>query len=330
MNYYNEFDKHAAKWLRNLIKGGMIPAGDVDDRSIEDVRPDDLRGYTQCHFFAGIGGWPLALQMAGWAADRPVWTGSCPCQSFSTAGKRKGTSDKRHLWPGWYELIKACKPSIIFGEQVEAAIGHGWLDLVSDDLARQGYEIGAAVLPACSVGAYHIRKRLWFMAHANMQHQQPSRDRSRAGDFGWQSKTCSMAHSLDTGSQGGIHWWPNQERETQHGHAGRNSATGSMDLSQGPRHECRKLGDETEKERQTLGSGKARGWRNDPPDASWSEPDWIWCRDGKYRPIEPGTLPLAHGLSQRVVKIRGYGNAIVPQVAAEFIKTGMAYIEEQP
>ncbi|MFZ5832382.1 MAG: DNA cytosine methyltransferase, partial [Planctomycetota bacterium] len=85
MNYYNDHDEYACEWLRNLIRDGLIPPGDVDSRSIADVQGSDLDGYTQCHFFAGIGGWPLALQLAGWPATEPVWTGSCPCQPFSAA-----------------------------------------------------------------------------------------------------------------------------------------------------------------------------------------------------------------------------------------------------
>ena len=61
-------------------------AATLDRRSIEDIKPDDVRGFTRCHFFAGIAGWELALRWAGWPADRPVWTGSCPCQPFSSAG----------------------------------------------------------------------------------------------------------------------------------------------------------------------------------------------------------------------------------------------------
>lgn len=75
MNYYNENDPQAAAWIKQLILLGIIPYGDVDERSIEDVYPCDLRGYTQCHFFAGIGGWAYALDLARWPRDRPVWTG---------------------------------------------------------------------------------------------------------------------------------------------------------------------------------------------------------------------------------------------------------------
>ena len=67
--YYNEIDPYAAQWLRNLIEAGHIAPGIVDERSIEDVHPSDLRGFTQCHFFAGVGVWSLALRRAGWRAD---------------------------------------------------------------------------------------------------------------------------------------------------------------------------------------------------------------------------------------------------------------------
>ena len=162
--YYNEHDPFAAAWLRALITDGLIADGEVDERDIQTLDPRDLRGFTQCHFFAGIGGWSYALRLAGWPDDRPVWTGSCPCQPFSAAGAQAGGTDPRHLWPAWYQLIRECRPRVVFGEQVESAVAHGWLDLVSDDLEREGYAIGAVGLPAASVGAPHIRQRLWFVA----------------------------------------------------------------------------------------------------------------------------------------------------------------------
>jgi DNA (cytosine-5)-methyltransferase 1 len=118
MHYYNEFDAKAVAWLRELIAEKLIPPGVVDERSIVDVRPEDVRGHTQVHLFAGVGGWPLALKLAGWPDDRPVWTGSVPCQPFSVAGRRKGTSDHRHLWPEFARLIGQCRPRIVLGEQV--------------------------------------------------------------------------------------------------------------------------------------------------------------------------------------------------------------------
>jgi hypothetical protein len=125
--YYNEFDPKAAAWLRELVRGGHLPEGEVDARDIRQVVATDLRGFAQHHFFAGIGGWPLALRLAGWPDDRPVWTGSCPCQPFSTAGQRKGRADDRHLWPEFRRLVAECRPPVCFGEQVASRLGRDWL-----------------------------------------------------------------------------------------------------------------------------------------------------------------------------------------------------------
>ena len=167
--YYSENDPFAAAWLRELIKAGLIASGEVDERSIEDVQPEDVRGFTQCHFFAGIGAWSYALRLAGWSDDRPIWSGSCPCPSFSAAGKGDGFEDARHLWPSWFELIRKCRPATIFGEQVEAAIGFGWIDLVQTDMEAEAYAFGKAVLGACSVGAPHRRQRVYFVADSQVK-----------------------------------------------------------------------------------------------------------------------------------------------------------------
>lgn len=170
--YYNEFDKKAAAWLRELIKAGHIADGDVDERSIEDVVPSELTGYTQCHFFAGIGVWSYALRQAGWPDDRPVWTGSCPCQPFSAAGKGGGFDDERHLWPAFHHLISQCRPSVVFGEQVASKDGLAWLDLVQADLEGTGYAVGAVDTCAAGFGAPHIRQRLYWVADAQSAREQ--------------------------------------------------------------------------------------------------------------------------------------------------------------
>lgn len=171
MNFYNDNDRFICAWLRELIKAKLIPDGVVDCRSIELIKPDELKEFTQCHFFCGIAGWPYALSLAGWPSDRPVWTGSCPCQPFSVGsvahGGAKGRADERNLWPEFSRLIRQCKPPVVFGEQVASAIEWGWWDEACMDLEAEAYSVAAAVIPACAVGAWHERKRLWWVAHSN-------------------------------------------------------------------------------------------------------------------------------------------------------------------
>jgi DNA (cytosine-5)-methyltransferase 1 len=171
--FYNEIDPFAAAWLRELIKAGQIAHGVVDERSIEDINPTELVGYTQCHFFAGIGAWSYALRLAGWPDDRPVWTGSCPCQPFSAAGKGAGIADERHLWPAWYHLIAQLRPETVFGEQVANGLGLDWLDIVWPDMEAANYSFGAVDLCAAGVGAPHIRQRMYWVANANRAGQRP-------------------------------------------------------------------------------------------------------------------------------------------------------------
>lgn len=182
MIYYNEIDLYCVDWLKNLMEAGIIPSGIIDVRSIEEVLPSDLIGYTQCHFFAGLGGWAYALDLAGWTSDRPVWTGSCPCQPFSIAGKGEGVADARHLWPAWRKLIEKSKPSVIFGEQVTESIKFGWLDGVISDLEDLNYSVGTAILSASSTNAPHRRDRLWFVADSEWDKQ--PRKEPRGGQVG--------------------------------------------------------------------------------------------------------------------------------------------------
>jgi DNA (cytosine-5)-methyltransferase 1 len=283
--YYNENDAFAAQWLRNLVSAGHIAAGEVDQRDIREVRADDLQGFTQCHFFAGVGVWSYALRLAGWADDRPVWTGSCPCQPFSLAGNHLGANDERHLWPVWFDLIQQCRPTTVFGEQVEGAVRHGWLDAVCSDMEGEGYAIGAAVFGAHSVGAPHIRQRLWFVGVT--------------ASIGWEGQRQKPKHNLALSpgqTPGGLaHTRGGQFPQSQRRSEGRDG-NGSIG------------------ENLTAGAG-----RSSPSYGLWRNSDWLLCRDGKWRAVEPGTFPLAHGASSRVGRLRAYGNAICAPVAAEFI-----------
>ena len=305
MNYYNEWDKGAAAWLRELIKQGHIPFGVVDERSITEVRPEDLDGFTQCHFFAGIGGWPLALRLAGVSEDTPLWTGSPPCQPFSAAGKQLGQFDPRHLAPVFLDLISECRPPVIFGEQVAAAIAKSWMCDLQTHLEGEDYAVGFAVLPACSVGAPHKRERLFFGAHelADANNARPQR-REGMPECAYQQPVGagSVESELAYSSQCGR----GKERENTRGVA---------------------IGDSEEgwtSRRGTSGGDNATNSHH----GFWSDADWLGCRDGKFRPVESGTFPLANGISARVGRLRGYGNAIVPQVAAEFIKAFMGALNE--
>nr|UWI32915.1 MAG: C-5 cytosine-specific DNA methylase [Bacteriophage sp.] len=307
MNYYNEWDKGAAAWLRELIKHGHIPFGVVDERSITEVKPEDLDGFTQCHFFAGIGGWPLALRLAGVSEDTPLWTGSPPCQPFSAAGKQLGQFDPRHLAPVFLDLISECRPPVLFGEQVAPAIAKSWMCDLQTHLEGEDYAVGFAVLPACSVGAPHKRERLFFgakrMVHADREHQSATRYETRFADACRTSPPFScMANAISCRRQ--------------------------QQPSERPASIC---GKEIQQAECELQSGDARtifGESTNPHHGYWSDADWLGCRDGKFRPVEPGTFPLANGISARVGRLRGYGNAIVPQVAAEFIKAFMGAVNE--
>jgi DNA (cytosine-5)-methyltransferase 1 len=364
--YYNEIDPFAAEWLRNLIKAGLIAKGDVDERSIVEVTAGDVSGYTQCHFFAGIGGWSHALRLAGWDHSRPVWTGSCPCQSFSAAGKQQGFADARHLWPHWFRLIKESKPEVVFGEQVEAAIRHGWLDLVQSDLEGEGYSVGAAVLGAHSVGGAHIRQRLYFggvrdrvahpagaqayeelqrfskdegrrcadstgrcslaesgMAYSNGRYSSPEREQ-RGGEYGFVEEDGGVGWGLADAQ----HFQRRAEFQinaNSHGRDGfgrggdisnKECGDGGLENSQLPSGKrLGQHGGEGLRIEEATGSPRPSGFRG-----GWGDIEWLHCRDSKYRPTQSGLFPLAHGVSGRVGRLRAYGNAIVPQVAAEFIQ----------
>lgn len=260
--YYNEFDKKSAAMLRQLIKDGLIAPGEVDERSIVEVKAEDVKEFTQCHWFAGIGGWSRALRLSGWPDDLPVWTGSCPCQPFSRGGKGKAQKDIRHLWPTWSDLIKKCQPPILFGEQVEAAIAHGWLDEVANDLEHQGYAFGSSVLSTFAVESPDNRERIFFV-----------------GDCEYNGQDGAQA-------VGGI-------------------AASILNSEKGEEIPIK-----------LTGASASRV-------LSYGDIQWKKYPHGLSKAIKPGICLLADGIPSRMAEIHAFGNAINPEIAAQFIKAVM-------
>ncbi|EMN3920346.1 DNA cytosine methyltransferase [Citrobacter farmeri] len=296
--YYNEIDSHAAQHLRNLIDAGHIAPGVVDTRSIEDVTPNDLKGFRQCHFFAGIGGWSIALRRAGWPDDRPAWTASCPCQPFSAAGKGLGFADERHLWPSAHWLIGQRRPVVVFGEQSGSANANDWIDLVQADVEALGYAFGATAFPSASVGAPHYRDRAYWVADADCQQWE------RCGEFqktgGGKPSDCSV-----------IGWMADTNNEQR---PFTMSAGSYADVS-------RQWNKNTE-----AAAGCGSALRPGPLNGFWRDADWLHCQDEMWRPVRSGSFPLANGIPARVGRLRTYGNAINIEAAAAFISAYMVTV----
>jgi DNA (cytosine-5)-methyltransferase 1 len=345
--YYNEIDPFAAEWLRNLIAGGHIAPGEVDERSIEDVTPDDLRGFTQCHFFAGIGVWSHSLRLAGWPDDKPVWTGSCPCQPFSAAGKGDGFADERHLWPAFFHLISECRPQHVFGEQVAAGNANAWFDLVQADLEGMDYAFGLVPFAAAGIGAPHIRERAYWVANASSEYEPAARNETGiAARLGG----CAIDGLADSSGER-LNRIDSLLQREESGRIAKgvfevagHSVTGGMGYADHSRLERHVRDDSATGWEGTAGSVTAPGLHSRPLEVNgfWRDADWLFCRDGQWRPVESGTFPLVarfakslgHGKSSlramagrnRTGRLKGYGNAINAQAAATFIRAYMGVI----
>jgi DNA (cytosine-5)-methyltransferase 1 len=457
--YFNEIEKFPAQWIKNLAQEGIINIGSiVDERSITEVLPDELEGFQRCHFFAGVAGWEIALQQAGWPKDVPVWTGSCPCQPFSAAGKGRGTADERHLWPEFLRLIATCRPPHIFGEQVsgkkvtgklytqrvwerleqedrraaEEADREAWFRHVQTDLERIGYIVGHCVFPAASVGAPHARQRLyWYaryvcdtynsirkrdpreiyrkkkgvcskgqqdgnmpfrsessgsinplgdskgggrgeerphqrglrtraetsqhetrgsgaecstcdVAHGNHEHKRSARNASGPANLGWKCEVERMANNSSEGLAGREEqstWEERPSAERDGGTSCGMADTTSIGRKNGSEEPGKSIGVVQQSQKRVVSTNNRRSYPPGPTNGHWRAADWIYCRDDKWRPVEPGSSPLADGVSakspggrtelarmaraSRKGQLAGYGNAIVIPQAVEFIRACM-------
>ena len=310
--YYNEIDPFAAQWLRNLIAAGLIAHGDVDERSIKEVKPDDLKGYTQVHFFAGIGGWSLALRLAGWPDNRPVWTGSCPCQPFSAAGKGRGVEDERHLWPEMFRLIGECRPAVVFGEQVASKAGLGWFSSVRADLEDAGYAAAGIDLCAAGLGAPHIRQRLWWVGQrlGNAESHRPEMRQHLHGAVRGQG-LAQGCNTLGLADATNAHGWIGErseeagtgaDGERRRGFAGGCDHGGLADADGGDA--CAEREQRGGQQRQQPEDGLAGGERPGADHGGWSDADWLFCRDGKWRPTQSFFQSLVNGVSSELGSLR--------------------------
>lgn len=340
MSLFNEIEPFAAAWLRT-----MYGDSHVDTRSIADLNAADVAGFRRVHFFAGIGGWEEALRIAGWPEEREIWTGSCPCQPFSVAGKRGGTDDERHLWPEMFRLIRECHPATAMGEQVSSKDGLLWLDGVFADLEAEGYTCWAVDTCAAGVSAPHIRQRLYWVAeYDEVRHngrknstgtRQPKQHHeAKAGDESL--PTHRLEHAASDGRDA-------RRAESERGSVASGCGADWLGDTSGEGPQERQDGERGAADLQHQAAIGA---------SSWSNYRIEQLSDGTQRRIESSLFALAYGIprdvgpivaelgklginpetARRIIanarrnrtgRLRGYGNAIVPQVAVEFIRSFM-------
>jgi DNA (cytosine-5)-methyltransferase 1 len=227
-----------------------------------------------------------------------ILTGGFPCQPYSSAGKRKGKEDERHLWPEMLRAIREIQPSWVVGENVRGLTnwnGGMVFDEVQADLENEGYEVTPFLLPACAVNAPHRRDRIWFVAYSNKCSKRSSGESGKI--------ESNRSTNNDEQSSG-------REQAKQH--------TGCSDV-------LRNVAD-TERIGQS-GSGRTKKQMRTKTDREWKT-SWAYD-DGRWptqSPVCNGNDGIPNGLDGITVSqwrqesIKAGGNAIVPQVAFQIFK----------
>ena len=258
--------------------------------------------------------------------------------------------------PHFVDLVRVARPGMLLGEQVASAEVFGkapkrvrgnavpppdwaWIDDLSDRLEAARYAIGANDFPSAGVGAPHIRQRTYFgaVAHEWLEHA------SRHGRIEWGTEPSQRGAALGCGSGGlaDLHGDRRIEAGRSQPEAGcngsfRDGTAGGLGDSFGAGLEGLGGNGNGSREPGRIGSGATGSTseaspvgegRPGPTNGFWGTADWLFCRDERWRSVEPGTFPLASRVSGRVGLLRGYGNAINPQQAAIFIKAFFEALE---
>ncbi len=271
---------------------------------------------THLDLFSGIGGFALA---AGWAGFETVgfcdnepyaqavikkhWpnvpihediktldgtayrgvtllTGGFPCQPFSNAGKRRGKDDDRYLWPQMLRVIQEARPDWIVGENVVGIIGLA-LDQVCSDLEAEGYEVEPIIIPACGVDAQHRRNRVWIVAGGGAMWPTP---RTPSGGPDNSAKRLRPSgHRGTTNLLGAVLADPKSQQGSSNDNRQEQREVGRPEQGQFRGSDCGEL----------------------------QRSNWT---------TEPGVGRVANGIPYGMDRIKGLGNAIVPQVAYQIIK----------
>lgn len=216
-----------------------------------------------------------------------VICGGFPCQPFSQAGKRRGTEDDRHLWPEMLRVISEVRPTWVIGENVIGFVKME-LDSVLSDLEREGYQTRAFIIPACGIDAPHKRDRVWIIAHANGE-----------GESDGPVNEGPRPRQLELMADPNSGFSTVTQQAVQAGRA--TIISSSKDVADSESERVQRLWSSGEQKPHTYGGQKLSLCGSERPEPAYWE-------------AEPGMGRVVDGIPDRVDRIKGLGNAVVPMV----------------